>query len=433
VTIALIILSIGMISALVQLFIRTRATDSVREELASMKTLNEQKELRIEELALRAAKADELLAVNARLGAELDAERKNTLEKLRLLQESESRLKLEFENLANRILEEKGTVFANQHAERLSGLLTPFREQIETFRKRVDDVHKSDSEGFARLMEQVRQLQELSMRVSSDANNLAVAIKGDAKSQGDWGELIIERIFEASGLEQGREYETQAGLRTEDGRLFKPDFVVYLPGDKAVIIDSKMSLTAYERYCSATDDKARSAALADHLASVRRHIDELQAKEYQQLLGNRTLDFVLLCIPLEGAFQLALREDGNLLCDIARSGVVLAGPATLMVTLRLIAQIWRREKENRNAEEIANRAGRLYDQVALVYECMADAQKKLTGVQESFDLAMKRLKDGRGSLVSRVEEVRRLGAKTVKRLPADPAGENYAEILPPPE
>jgi DNA recombination protein RmuC len=428
--IALIIVSIGVLAALVQLFLRTRTSDALREELASRKTLNEQQDRRIDELVLRAARADELLAANARLGAELDAERKATGEKLLLLQETESRLKREFENLANRILEEKGTSFANQHAERLSTLLTPFREQIEGFRKRVDDVHKSDSEGFARLMEQVRQLQELNVRVSSDANNLAAAIKGDARAQGDWGELIVERIFESSGLERGREFEAQAGLRNEDGRLFKPDFVVYLPGDKAVIVDSKMSLTAYERYCSAPDEKSKNAALAEHLASVRRHIDELHAKEYQQLLGNRTLDFVLMCIPLDGAFQLALREDGNLLYDIARSGVVLAGPATLMVTLRLVAQIWRREKENRNAEKIADRAGRLYDQVVLVYESMADAQKRLVGVQESFDTAMKRLRDGtRGSLVSRVEDLRLLGAKTTKRLPADPAGESDAPPL----
>jgi DNA recombination protein RmuC len=425
--IAIIGLLIIILAIIFYLSVSLTRTGTKNEELAGLKALVGQKELQLADLQLRAAKADELLADKARLEAELDAERRNTQEKLALLQESEARLKLEFESLANRILEEKGAAFAHQHSERLTSLLTPFREQIEGFRKRVDDVHKSDSEGFARLMEQVRQLQELNVRVSSDANNLAEAIKGDSKAQGDWGELIIERIFEASGLEHGREFEAQVGMRTEDGRLYKPDFVVYLPGDKAVIVDAKMSLTAYERYCSATDEKTRAAALGDHLASVRRHIEELTAKEYQQLLGNRTLDFVLMCIPLDGAFQLALREDKSLLYDIARSGVVLAGPATLMVTLRLIAQIWRREKENRHAEQIADRAGRLYDQVVLVYEAMVDARKKLGSVQDSFDTAMKRLRDGRGSLVTRIEEVRLLGAKTAKRLPADLPGDTPGE------
>jgi DNA recombination protein RmuC len=238
-------------------------------------------------------------------------------------------------------------------------------------------VHKNDTEGFARLLEQVRQLQELNARVSMEANNLAGAIKGDAKAQGNWGELIIERIFEASGLERGREYEAQEGLRAEDGRLQKPDFVVYLPGDKAVIVDAKVSLTAYERFWNEQDEAQKMAALAGHIVSVRKHIDELKAKAYQHLLGNRTLDFVIMCIPVEGAYQLALQEDKDLLYDIARGSVVLTGPATLMLTLKLIAQIWRRENENRNVERIADKAGKLYDQVTLVLESMVDAQKRL--------------------------------------------------------
>ena len=431
--ITIIVLLIGVLSAIFHLFRQIRLNSSRNEELAGLKVLNEQKLLQLKELQARVSKTDELIAANSRLQAELEAERRNTQEKLQLLQETESRLKLEFESLANRIFEEKGASFANQHTERLSNLLTPFREQIERFRKRIDDVHKNDTEGFARLMEQVRQLQELNARVSVEANNLAEAIKGDGKTQGDWGELIIERIFEASGLERGREFDIQVGMRSEEGKLLKPDFIVYLPGGKAVIIDSKMSLTAYECYCNASDEKLKNAALAEHLTSVRRHIDELKVKEYQQLLGNKTLDFVLMCIPLDGAFQLALKEDRNLIYDIARSSVVLTGPATLMVTLKLVAQVWRRENENHHAEQIADRAGRLYDQVVLIYESMADAQKKLISVQESFDGAMKRLKDGRGSLVSRVEEIRRLGANTAKLLPADIFGENGEGPLPAPK
>jgi DNA recombination protein RmuC len=400
------------------------------EELASLRTLNGQKDIQIEDLKNRVQKNDDLQSQNARLAADLDNERKNAQEKLQLLQESESRLKLEFENLANRIFEEKGKTFTDQNTEKLSGLLNPFREQIEAFRKRVDEVHQNDTEGLAKLLEQVRQMQELSTKVSEEANNLADAIKGDAKAQGNWGELIVERIFEASGLECGREYDTQVSVRSEDGNLFKPDFVVYLPGDKAVIVDSKVSLTAYERFCNEREETLKASALSEHLLSVRKHIDELKGKEYHQLLGNKTLDFVIMCVPIEGAYQLALQKDKNLLYDIARDNIVLTGPATLMLVLKLIAQIWRREKENRNAEIIADRAGRLYDQVALVYESMTEAKKKLGGVQEAFDIAMNRLRDGKGNLVGRVEELRKLGAKTSKQIPQEPSENSNGQQLP---
>ena len=208
-------------------------------------------------------------------------------------------------------------------------------------------------------------------------------------------------------------------MRTEDGRLQKPDFVVNLPGNKAVIVDSKVSLTAYERFCGEQDEEVRRAALAEHLSSIRKHIDELKQKAYQQLLGNRTLDFVIMCVPVEPAYQLAHEHDKDLIYDLTAGNVVVTGPATLMLTLKLIAQIWRRENESRNAEVIADRAGRLYDQVALIIETMLDAQKKLDGVRDSFDIAMKRLKDGRGNLVGRIEEIRKLGAKASKQLSQD--------------
>jgi DNA recombination protein RmuC len=416
--ISIVLLCIVIILLTVLLVFIIRKSGSSKA-LASLTALSEQKDRQIAEIKERAEKVDDLQTENARLGAELLNEKNNTLEKIALLQDTEARLKLEFENLANRIFEEKGRSFTEKSGEKLGSLLSPFREQIEAFRKRVDEVHKNDTEGFARLLEQVRQLQELNARVSMEANNLAGAIKGDAKAQGNWGELIIERIFEASGLERGREYEAQEGLRAEDGRLQKPDFVVYLPGDKAVIVDAKVSLTAYERFWNEQDEAQKMAALAGHIVSVRKHIDELKAKAYQHLLGNRTLDFVIMCIPVEGAYQLALQEDKDLLYDIARGSVVLTGPATLMLTLKLIAQIWRRENENRNVERIADKAGKLYDQVTLVLESMVDAQKRLGMVQESFDIALKRLKEGKGNLIGRVEEIRKLGAKTSKQIPLE--------------
>jgi DNA recombination protein RmuC len=416
----IIIVMLGCVLAgLLVVALQSGKTGPKREELARLKILLDQARLQIEELRVKAKLADELSSRNARLEADLENERKGTQEKLKLLQDSEARMKTEFENLANRIFEEKGKTFTEQNKEKLSSLLLPMREQLESFRKRVDDVHKDDTAGMAKLLEQVRQLQELNNKVSEDANNLARAIKGDPKAQGNWGELIVERIFEASGLECGREYDCQAAMRTEDGRLQKPDFVVNLPGNKAVIVDSKVSLTAYERFCGEQDEEVRQAALTEHLSSIRKHIDELKQKAYQQLLGNRTLDFVIMCVPVEPAYQLAHEHDKDLIYDLAAGNVVVTGPATLMLTLKLIAQIWRRENESRNAEVIADRAGRLYDQVALIIETMLDAQKKLDGVRDSFDIAMKRLKDGRGNLVGRIEEIRKLGAKASKQLSQD--------------
>ena len=355
----------------------------------------------------------------ARLESDLANEQRSAAEKTAMMQESESRLKIEFENLSNRIFEEKGRVIGLENRERMDAILQPLREQIDTFRKRVDEVHSIDTELSGRLVEQVRQLQELSGKVSDDANLLAQAIKGDSKKQGDWGEMIIERIFEASGLVKGREYVAQESFLHEDGLLKRPDFVVLLPAGKAVIVDSKVSLTAYERFCRCEEDAQRQQAIKEHVGSVRRHIAELQTKEYSGIGGNRTLDFVIMCIPLEPAWHAVMQADPELLYDLAGKNVVVCGPTTLMITLKLIAQIWRRENENRHAELIAEKAGKIYDQVFLVIEAMTDTRKKLSGVSDSFDLALKRIKEGRGNLVGRVEEIRRLGAKVNRQLPND--------------
>ncbi len=413
--------------ALVFVAIRTIQDKPDRDELARLRNREQDYQKTSEERDAKARDIELLQIEKAKLEADLENEKKSTVEKIELLQESEARLKTEFENLANRIFEDKGRTLTEQNRERISSLLEPFKEQLLSFRTRVDEVHQNDTERSARLLEQVRQLHELSNKVSEQANNLAKAIKGDTKKQGDWGELIVERIFEASGLERGREFDSQVGIRTIDGSLKKPDFIVYLPGRKAVIVDSKVSLTAYERFSSSEEEKEQTTAIKDHLQSVRKHVEELQAKDYSQLLGNRTLDFVIMCIPIEPAYLTALQNDKNLVYDLAKTNVVITGPNTLMITLKLIAQIWRRENENRNAEKIAARAGRMYDQVVLIVEAMADAQRKLTGVSESFETAVRRLQTGRGNLVGRVDEMRKLGAKVKKQLPAEILDEATAE------
>lgn len=394
----------------------------VRDELVRLQTRAQDCRDMAERLERKEREAGELAVANSRLEAELAAERNASAEKLAVLQDAEALLRNAFENLANRIFEERGNALSEQNRERMASLLQPFREQLESFRTRVDEVHKSDTELSARLLEQVRQLQELSNKVSDEANSLARAIKGDSKKQGDWGELIVERIFEASGLERGREYEVQPADRNEEGRIVRPDFLVSLPGGKAVIVDAKVSLTAYERYCTEENESRRAEALKEHLRSVRAHVEELQAKNYSSIRGNRTLDFVIMCVPLEPAYQAALQFDRELLYDLAGTQVVMTGPATLMITLKLIAQIWRREHENRNAETIADRAGKIYDQVVLVADAMTDARKKLSGVSDAFDLALKRLTEGRGNLAGRAEEIRKLGAKVSRQLPPDISG-----------
>jgi DNA recombination protein RmuC len=391
----------------------------VEDEAHAVAMRLESKSLELESLKIQ----------HARLEADIGNEQRNSSEKIALLQESESRLKREFENLSNRIFEERGRALGLENRERMDGILQPLREQLDSFRKRVDEVHSRDTEQSTRLIEQVRQLQELSGRVSDEANMLARAIKGDPKKQGDWGEMIIERIFEASGLEKGREYMAQESYRGEGGLLKRPDFMVLLPGNKAVIVDSKVSLTAYERFCALDQESQRQTALHEHVQSVRRHIGDLQAKEYSGIDGNRTLDFVIMCIPLEPAWQAVMQSDPELIYDLAGKNVVLCGPTTLMITLKLIAQIWRRENENRNAELIAEKAGRIYDQVLLIYEAMTDARKKLSGVSDSFDLALKRLKEGRGNLVGKVEEIRRLGAKVTRQIPPSLVAEAESDAV----
>jgi len=366
--------------------------------------------------------AQRLALDNARLQSDLEHERSAAALKAEEWRAAEARQQSAFESLAGRIVEERGTALSEQHRQRLDGLLEPFRRQLDTFRQRVDEVHRSDTELSARLLEQVRQLHELNSRVSDEANNLARAIKGESKKQGDWGELIVERMLEASGLEKGREYTVQESLRSDDGRLVRPDFMVHLPGGKAVVVDAKVSLTAYDRWCSEEEPARKADALQEHVRSVRRHVAELERKDYASLRGNRTLDFVIMCIPLEPAYQTAMQADPDLFYELAGRNVVVTGPATLMITLRLIAQIWRRENENRNSELIADRAGKIYDQVVLVAEAMSDARRKLSGVSDSFELAMKRLTDGRGNLAGRAEEIRKLGAKVTRQLPEEMTG-----------
>uniref|UniRef100_Q3ARL9 DNA recombination protein RmuC n=1 Tax=Chlorobium chlorochromatii (strain CaD3) TaxID=340177 RepID=Q3ARL9_CHLCH len=420
-------LLLALFGLLIFLAIRLLSAAPKQAELARLQALEADALRNMERLTALAEEHEALKIRYARLEVAYQNEQQSVAEKEALMLASEERLKKEFELLSLRILEERGKALGAEQRERLDTLLLPLRQQLEAYRQRIEEVHHADTLLSGQLIEEVRQLQALSSRVSNDAQQLAHAIKGDSKVQGNWGEIIIERMFEASGLEKGREYLAQESFRDSDGALKRPDFMVLLPDNKAIIVDSKVSLTAFERYSALSDPDEQQIALREHLQSVRRHITELQAKNYHELGGNRTLDFVLLCIPIEAAWQAAMQADPALLYTLAGRNVVVCSPTTLMMTLKLIAQLWRREHENRNAELIAEKAGRIYDQVALLAHSMLEAQKKLSNVNDSFEQVLKQLKTGRGNLIGRVEEIRKLGAKVNRQMPLDVTAEALEE------
>ena len=267
--------------------------------------------------------------------------------------------------------------------------------------------------------------------MSRDAINLTRALKGDSKKRGNWGEVILERVLEDSGLRNGQEYETQGSFRDESGNLYKPDVVVHLPDNKDVIIDSKVSLNAYERYSSTEDDAERDQALKDHLNSIRNHISGLQDKNYADLLKVNSLDMVLMFVPIEPALMLALEHDENLFQDAFRSGIFLVSPSTLTLNLQIIHNMWRYEYQNRNAQEIAKRAGDLYDKFVGFVEALEDIGDKLNKAQSSYQTAHNRLSEGKGNLIKKAEDMRKLGLETSKKLPTELVNESQEDEITP--
>lgn len=369
---------------------------------------------RTEELrdALLAART-ELAASEARHGAE----RRAASEKLALLTEARERLAHEFSALANRIFDEKSERFGQHSRNTLELTLQPLREQLADFRRRVDEVHGSDTDGRARLLQELGSLKELNRRISDDALNLTRALKGDTRVQGHWGEVILERILEDSGLRKGHEYDAQVVTHDEGGQRRAPDVVVRLPEGRDVVIDSKVSLNDYERYCAAEHDEGRDAALRGHIASLQAHIAALSAKDYAGLEGIRTLDFVLVFVPIEAAFMKAMEHDPTLFGRAFERNIIVVSPTTLLATLRTIESMWRLERQNRNAEEIARRAGALHDQFARVLESLEDVGRHLQRATAAHEQTVERLARGRGNLVGRVLQLARLGAKARKTLP----------------
>ncbi|NWF90141.1 MAG: DNA recombination protein RmuC [Ignavibacteriaceae bacterium] len=331
----------------------------------------------------------------------------------------------EFENLANKIFEEKGKAFTETNKTNLSQILDPLKEKIKDFEKKVEESNKENIDRHASLRQQLQMLKDMNQEITKEAKNLTEALKGQTKTQGNWGEFILESILEKSGLVKGREYVVQESLTAESGKRYQPDVIIKLPENKSIIIDSKVSLIGYEKFISSENEKDQQLALRDHNISIRSHIKNLASKNYQNLYQLESLDFVLMFMPIEPAFALAVQQDPEIFNDAFEQNIVIVSPSTLLATLRTIASIWRQENQNKNALEIARQAGSLYDKFVNFYNDLVDVGKKMDSAKDSYENAMKKIHEGRGNLISSVEKIKELGAKASKTLP--PAATNRAE------
>jgi len=332
-------------------------------------------------------------------------------------EETEERLTKEFENLAHKILDLNSEKFKKQNKEQIDTLLSPLSEQIEKFKKKVEDTNEKGVERNAMLMQKIISLESLNNKLSQDALNLANALKGDSKTQGDWGESRLELLLEKSGLTNGVHFSTQAAYKDDEGKLKKPDFIINLPENKHLIIDSKVSLTAYVEYYNAEDEITEQQAIKRHLDSIKRHYMELSDKDYPNLYGINTPDHVLMFVPNEPALMLALNEDKNLYLNALEKNIVLVSASTLLATLSTVASIWKQEDQKRNALEIAKEGGLLYDKFEGFVQDLIKVGKSIKSSKDSYEDAMSKLTEGRGNIIKKIENLKDLGAKTKKSLP----------------
>jgi len=327
------------------------------------------------------------------------------------------KLTIEFENIANKILDEKSQKFTEQNKSNLDIILNPLKEKIKQFEEKVEKVYNEENKERISLKTEIKHLVELSMQVKSEANNLANALKGDTKKQGDWGEIILEKVLERSGLIKGQEYQTQFNTKNIDGSRIQPDAVVFLPDNKHIIIDSKVSLVAYNAYVNSEDENEKQKHLKEHINSVRNHVKQLSEKKYQTSSEFNTPDFVLLFMPIESAFSVAIQNDQDLFAYAWDLKIVIVSPTTLLATLRTIASIWKQERQTKNALEIAKQSGALYDKFVGFLEDLDKIGKSIDASKSAYEDALNKLKTGRGNLISRVVNIQKLGAQTQKQIP----------------
>jgi DNA recombination protein RmuC len=357
---------------------------------------------------------------------------KNTEQKQEVEQLQEKFTK-EFENLANKILEEKSSKFTEQNKENIKNILSPLQEKIQTFEKKVEDSQKENIGIHASLKEQLLHLQNQNLKITQEAENLTKALKGDSKMQGNWGELVLERVLEKSGLERDREYFVQQSMVSENGSRLMPDVVIHLPDNKKMVIDSKVSLTAYERYVNEEDLALKNTYLREHIASLKRHIDQLSEKNYHDLYRMDSPDFILLFIPIEPAFAVAINHENSLYNKAFEKNIVIVTPSTLLATLRTIDSMWTNQKQQENAYEIARLAGSLYDKFEGFVADLIKIGKKMDEAKTEYSGAMNKLVDGRGNVITTIEKLKKMGAKTQKSLPENllrRAEDNFLEENP---
>ena len=348
---------------------------------------------------------------------QLEAERRAAHDKLALLAEAREALSHQFKSLANDILEEKSRRFAEQNQQSLGQLLDPLRSRLADFQGRVEQFYDAEGKQRSALAQQVHQLMQLNQTLSEDAKNLTQALKGSTKAQGNWGELILERVLESAGLRKGFEYDVQENHLRADGSRAQPDVVIHLPENRHLVIDAKASLLAYEEWAHADDEAVRAGAQRRHLDSVRQHIKGLAERNYQQLYALQSLDFVLMFVPIEPAFMLAVTADNQLYSDAWNRNVLLVSPSTLLFVLRTVAHLWRQEAQTRNAQEIAQRGADLYDHLTAFVEELEKVGKNLGQAQDAYQKAFNKLSKNRGNVIRRAEMLKELGIKPAKALP----------------
>ena len=412
--------------------------DALQTELRAQQTERAQFEERAQAAAARvlelergtAAFVEKIEALQQRLGVqtaensglreELAAERRQAQEKLATLQQARQELSDQFKTLANDILDEKSRKFAEQNQLNLGQLLNPLKEQLTAFKSKVEEVYVNEGKDRSAMAEQVRQLMQLNQTLSQDANNLALAIRGDRKAQGNWGEIILDDVLERAGLVRGTHYERQGGLKAEDGLAnVIPDVVIRLPGDRQLVVDSKLTLPDYRAFADADTEEEKAAAMKRHLASIRNHIKGLSEKNYQSLYELKSLDFVVMFVPLEPAFMLAVTHDRELFQQAWDRNVLLVSPSTLLFVVRTVAYLWRQEGLSRNAKEISTRGAELYDKLVGFMVDLDDVGRRLQQAQDSFQGARRKLSEGKGNVIRQAELLRQLGVKPSKSLPAE--------------
>ena len=359
----------------------------------------------------------ELALQNAiRLEAELDTERKQGLGRIESLNEAKEALTVQFKNLANEILEDKSKRFAEQNVASLDALLKPLQTKLSEFKEQVNTSYNNEARERFALKSEIERLANLNLRMSDETRSLTQALKGDSKAQGNWGELVLESILESSGLRKGEEYLVQDSHTQTDGSRLQPDVVVKLPEGRSLVVDSKVSITAYARHTEASDPETAEYELAAHIQSLRQHIQGLSGKNYSALYGAGSVDFVLMFVPIEPAFLLALKTAPNLYQEALAKNIVLVCPSTLMATLRTVAHLWRQDHQNRNALEIAKQCGTLYDKFVGFVDDLEKLGQRLDQAQTSYHDAFSKLKTGKGNLIRSAERVRELGVKPNKNL-----------------